>query len=119
MQIGISLQNSGPDLPMLFLAMKLTTFSLPVENTGNNPLYLTAKGFLATLEASGVVSLVYLQAMVLIAIFEYGHSIYPAAWMTVGACVRFAELLGLSPGTDSMNVMSRVVCTEISDYESM
>lgn len=104
---------------MLFLAMKLTTFSLPVENTGNNPLYLTAKGFLVTLEASGVVSLVYLQAMVLIAIFEYGHSIYPAAWMTVGACVRFAELLGLSPGTDSMNVMSRVVCTEISDYESM
>lgn len=64
---------------------------------------------MVTLEASGAVSLIYLQAMTLMAVYEYSHSIYPAAWMTVGSCARLAELLGISPGKDSMNIMSPIV----------
>ncbi|EAW15380.1 putative transcription factor [Aspergillus fischeri NRRL 181] len=113
MELGISLQNSGPDLAMLFLAMKLN-ISLPTA--GTNSLYSISKSFLATLEAGGLVSLVYLQAMILVAVYEYSHSIYPAAWMTVGACARLADLLGLSSGTDSMKVMSRATTwTEVEE----
>jgi hypothetical protein len=106
LELGISLQNSGPDLALLFLTMRLNISTSPDENIS---LYLTTKSFLATLEAGGVVTLVYLQAMVLVAAYEYSHPIYPAAWMTVGACARLAELLGLSSGMDSMKIMSRVV----------
>ncbi|GAM40130.1 fungal specific transcription factor [Talaromyces pinophilus] len=116
LELGISLQNSGPDLALLFLTMRLNISTLPTENIGGNSLYSTAKSFLATLEAGGVVTLVYLQAMVLVATYEYSHSIYPAAWMTVGACARLAELLGLSSGTDSMKIMSRVTTwTEVEE----
>jgi hypothetical protein len=50
------------------------------------------------------------------AVYEYSHSIYPAAWMTVGACARFAELLGITPGKDSMKIISPVVSMEILKY---
>lgn len=110
LDLGISLKDGGPDLALLFLIMKLNTSPPPVGNKRCNSLYSTAKSFLATLEASGAVSLVYLQAMALMAVYEYSHSIYPAAWMTVGACARLAELLGLSSGKDSLKIMSPVVC---------
>ncbi|OGM49469.1 fungal specific transcription factor [Aspergillus bombycis] len=116
LELGISLQNSGPDLAMLFLSMKLNISPPPAEDIGAKSLYSTAKSFLATLEAGGVVSLAYLQAMILVAVYEYSHSIYPAAWMTVGACTRLAELLGLSSGTDSMKIMGRITTwTEVEE----
>ncbi|KAM0321571.1 hypothetical protein ACHAQA_010061 [Verticillium albo-atrum] len=92
--MGIPVQTSGPDLAMLLLAMKLV-ISKP-DDVSDGTIYRLAKGFLFSLESSGLVSLMCLQAMILVALFEYSHSIYPAAWMSVGACARYTELLGLS-----------------------
>lgn len=100
MDLGTSVRNSGPDLAMLFLAMKLIT-SVPDPDSAVGSLYLAAKNFLAILEVSGEVSLLCLQAMVLVALYEYSHAIYPSAWMTVGACARYADVLGLSAGSGS------------------
>lgn len=108
MDLGLSFQNSGPDLAMLFLAMKLAT-SHPGQADGDTSLYTASKLFLATLEAAGVVSLPCLQAMILVAIYEYSQAIYPAAWMTVGACARYADILGLSSGGDLLNIMDHCV----------
>jgi hypothetical protein len=105
--LGIPVRNGGPDIAMLFLAMKLITTE--VDEVANGTLYSIAKGFLNSLEASGVVSLLALQAMVLIALYEYSHSIYPAAWMTVGACARYAEIFGLSCGEMDALFMRQVV----------
>lgn len=110
LDLGISLKDGGPDIALLFLAMKLITLPPPPAPEMDGALYSSAKGFLATLEASGAVSFAYLQAMTLIALYEYSHSIYPAAWMTVGACARLTELLGITPGKDTMKIMSPVVC---------
>lgn len=96
MDMGLSLQNAGPDLAMLFLGMKLVT--TPATEVSDCTLYTTAKNFLARLESNGAVSLLCLQAMILVALYEYGHAIYPAAWMTIGACARYADVLGLAPG---------------------
>ncbi|KAK3394387.1 hypothetical protein B0H63DRAFT_460785 [Podospora didyma] len=105
MTLGISLWEGGPDLAMLFLAMKLIT-SLPVEGVeaAASPLYTASKRFLALLESSGTLSLLHLQAMILVALYEYGHAIYPAAWMTVAQCARYVEIVGL-PSFKESSVM--------------
>jgi hypothetical protein len=36
--------------------------------------------------------------MLLVALYEVGHAIYPAAFMSVAACVRYAHALGIQPG---------------------
>ena len=96
MDLGMSLHNAGPDLAMLFLAMKLVTAQ--ADEIADGTLYSMAKRFLHILESSGALSLVHLQAMILVALYEYGHAVYPAAWMTVGACARHAQVLGVSCG---------------------
>lgn len=40
-------------------------------------------------------SLHVLQATIFIALYEMGHAIYPAAYLTVGACARYGIALGL------------------------
>ncbi|KAH7020763.1 fungal-specific transcription factor domain-containing protein [Microdochium trichocladiopsis] len=100
LDMGLPVRSPGPDLAMLFLAMRVVTN--PLADHQDLTLYRAAKDFLAQLEAEGCVSLLVLQAMVLIAVFEYGQAIYPAAWMTVGACARYADILGLAPGEFSL-----------------
>lgn len=100
MYMGLPVQNAGPDIAVLFLGMKLiTTHATDITDGG---LYATAKNFLAVLEKNGTVSLATLQAMILVALYEYGHGIFPAAWMTVGACARYSEILGLPQGETSV-----------------
>ena len=44
-----------------------------------------------------------LQAAVLIAVYEVGHAIYPAAYLTIGACARYGTMLGIDKlGLDLM-----------------
>ncbi len=113
MTIGLPLWDAGPDLAMLFLAMKLVT-TMPNEGVrpADSPLYTASKRFIALLEASGAVSLQYLQAMLLVAIYEMGHAIYPAAWMTVGACARYADMIGIPSFRESCAVLGTCVSEE-------
>jgi hypothetical protein len=110
MNMGEPLHEGGSDLAMLFLAMKLVS-SQPVNGVASaeSHLYIASKRFIALLESSGTISLMYLQAMVLVAIYEFGHSIYPAAWMTIGACSRYAEILGLPSYKDSVVILGQAV----------
>ena len=114
MTLGHTLWEAGPDLALLFLAMKLVV-TLPregMERGGvlDSELYTAAKGLLAALEGGGCVSLLCLQAMVLVALYEYGQGIMPAAWMSVAACARYAELCGLPGFKESSVVLGAVVC---------
>lgn len=123
MNLGISLADGGPDLALLFLAMKLITTPPPPPPSSSDAssssscslspdqthLYLASKRFLALLEAAGTVSILYLQAMILIALYEYGHAIYPAAWMSVGSCVRYAAMLGLPSYGEASSVLGPCV----------
>lgn len=108
MNMGHPLLEGGSDLAMLFLAMKLVS-SQPVNGvaSADSHLYVAAKRFLALLESAGTVSIMYLQAMILVAIYELGHSIYPAAWMTIGACSRYAEILRLPSYKDSVVILGQ------------
>jgi hypothetical protein len=106
--LGIPLRNGGSDLAMLFLAMKLVVSvsdAVPQEDR----LYVVSKQFAASLELRGTISLPFLQALTLIALYEYSHAIYPAAWMTVGACSRYAEILGLPSARDPYSTLGPCV----------
>lgn len=57
--------------------------------------YTTAKRMLYEAEHCGAMSLQLLQARILLVIYEYGHGIYPAAYMTIAACARYATALNI------------------------
>lgn len=90
------LWEAGQDLALLFLCMKLIT-SRPQDGIGcaQNPIYVSAKRFVALMEASGMVSLIVLQANLMVTLYEYGQAIYPAAWMSSGWNIRYATMLGI------------------------
>jgi hypothetical protein len=110
------LWEAGPDLALLFLCMKLM-ITRPQDGleTPQNPIYMAAKRFLALMEASGMTSLLVLQAHILVTIYEIGQAIYPAAWMSAGTCVRYGLLLGINGHEAAAPLLGR----SVSDHSSM
>ncbi|KAM6506559.1 hypothetical protein FSOLCH5_013533 [Fusarium solani] len=53
--------------------------------------------------------------MILVALYEYSQAIYPAAWMTVGACARYADLLGITSDREDWDLMDK--CTTWTEAE--
>ena len=100
------LANREVELGLLALCMKLCG-STPVDMDGNREsasemtIYSVAKRFHRDVEESGLLSIQVLQAGLLIALYEIGHAIYPAAYLTVGACARY----GLALGIDKLSVL--------------
>ncbi|ETS82399.1 hypothetical protein PFICI_04275 [Pestalotiopsis fici W106-1] len=104
--LGIPMRHGGPELAVLFLAMKLLV-TLPKDVT-NSPVYVAVKQFLSLLEARGCCSFTCLQAMMLVALYEYSHAIYPGAWMTVGACSRYADIIGVTGAGSTLDIVHSV-----------
>ncbi|KAM0247493.1 hypothetical protein ACHAQJ_009832 [Trichoderma viride] len=90
--------NSRPraDFALLLLAMKLVQ-DVPgsSSNAVRDPLYICVKEFAASLDISGVYTLLKLQAQLLITVYEMGHGIFPAAYVSMGYCVTQAMVLGI------------------------
>jgi len=89
--------QSRPDVVLLLLSLKLIT-TLPPTSPRNprTPLYHAVKHFCLQVEGSSIFSLPVLQAAVLIALYELGHGIYPAAFLSIGVCARYAHALGIN-----------------------
>lgn len=87
----------GSDIVLLLLVMKLiSTSNHELGDIHQNVLYQTTKRLVALMEATGATSLNILQANLLVAWFEYGHAVYPAAYITSGWSLRYGNLLGLN-----------------------
>lgn len=67
-----------------------------------SPLYWTVKGLQSKIEGLGLISLQLLQAIVLIAGYEVGNGIYPAAYLSVGHAVRLGMILGFHDRQNSI-----------------
>lgn len=76
---------------LLLLCMKLFSSSI----TGDLSHYQTARTACSAATVSGAISLRLVQSLVLLAVFEIGHGIYPAAYLTVGNAGRIAAIMGL------------------------
>jgi hypothetical protein len=83
------------DYALLILAMDLICW-IAENNDPRTPTYLVAKSFYLDLEIQGFVSFQILQAAILIALFEFGHAIYPSAAVSIEACVRYGCVLGIN-----------------------
>ena len=96
------------DLSLLMLAMKLV-----VQNSHGSPqaaqtsLYQLVKRHLAMVESNGSMTLQLLQSAIMVAVYETGHAIYPAAYLSTGHCVRIGQLLGLHDGQNALQVLAR------------
>ncbi|KAL6233543.1 hypothetical protein BDW75DRAFT_231903 [Aspergillus navahoensis] len=87
--------HTRPDVVLLLLALKLITTFPPAGARGpRTPLYYAVRRFYT--EVGGAFSILVLQAGVLVALYELGHGIYPAAYLSIGACARYAHALGIN-----------------------
>lgn len=57
--------------------------------------YSTATRLVHEAETAGVLTLQLLQAKLLVCLYELGHGIYPAAYLSVGSCARYGTALGI------------------------
>lgn len=81
---------------LLALCMKLCCLE-PHHDDGDEriSLYRLVKQFYSEVESTEGLCVQVLQAGILIAIFEIGDAIYPAAYLTVGSCSRYGVAMGL------------------------
>lgn len=100
LETTLSLVDSDPDAALLLFCMKLLV-SQPLAD-GEAPetakLYCIARESVRDLDVHGTVTLTALQALLILCLYEIGHGIYPAAYLTIRACAQFGTQLGLDKG---------------------
>ncbi|KAI6248656.1 Transcription factor BOA15 [Erysiphe necator] len=97
-----------PDFALLYLSIKLL-ISKPKDgiDCSQNELYLAAKRFINLMQSTGFISILVLQANILITLYEYGHAIYPATWMSSGWSVRYGNLLGINGDKEAIDLLGK------------
>ena len=84
------------DVALLILVMKLLNEKPPAgQQSPPSDLYAMTKDFYSQVESKGIGSVRLLQAGILLALYETGHSIYPAAYLSIGRCGRLGQAIGL------------------------
>ncbi|KAH8597634.1 hypothetical protein B0O99DRAFT_684943 [Bisporella sp. PMI_857] len=108
MNLGNTLWAWGADTAYLLLCMKLIC-SKPEDGLDPRlaPIYLSAQRLHSLVEDTGTASLSALQAALLKTWYEYGHGIYPAAYMSAGWCERYGIMLGIG-GNTSYEILPQV-----------
>lgn len=77
---------------LLIASMKLVAETV-LESDPRTSLYNSVKTTFLRLEILGILEFRILQAMILLTLYEIGHGIYPAAYMTIGNCIRYGSAL--------------------------
>lgn len=96
------LAPSRADLALLIFCMRLLSKALARETKcPQTSKYFSAKQFYLEVETAGFLSIQVLQAGILISLYELGHAIYPSAFLSIGACARYAYALGINGGAIS------------------
>jgi hypothetical protein len=87
--------SARPGNTLLIAAMKLVAIP-PSESNPRSGVYTSIKADLSRAVAGGLFELRIFQAMLLVALYELGHAIHPAAYLTVGSCIRYGNALGFN-----------------------
>ncbi|KAH8646924.1 hypothetical protein BGZ61DRAFT_469955 [Ilyonectria robusta] len=85
----------NPDTALLLITIQLHTRSLDSSDPPNRELYGLAKACCSHVERSNIFSIRLLQATLLITLYEIANAIYPAAYVSVGHCVRLGHAIGI------------------------
>lgn len=87
--------DPGADLALLFMAMKLAASEVPDGLPPQTQLYQDVKSFYSYVEAHNGFSIQLIQALLLIGMYELGHAIYPAAYLSTGHSAHLGHAMGL------------------------
>ncbi|KAK5134599.1 hypothetical protein LTR08_006255 [Meristemomyces frigidus] len=98
-QLANPLHEPGADVALLFLAMKLAASEIAEGMPPQTQLYQDVKAFLSYVEGQNGFSIQTIQALLLISLYEMGHAIYPAAYLSVGHAARLGYAMGLHERT--------------------
>ena len=92
-------RRDNDDLQVLLICMRLISASTPAAVSTRQRSaehdYLLARQYCLFAESGGFITLRLMQSLLLIAVYEYGHAIYPAAYLTIGRAVRLGTMMGL------------------------
>ena len=107
-ELGTLDRHLPTDLAILIYCMKLLMWWPPdhdqfTQANARTVAYITAKSTLGAAEDAGFLTLTMLQARILVSLYEVGHSIFPAAYFSVGACGRHGVFLGI----DKLDLMNQ------------
>lgn len=96
-QMAVVWNQPKPDLGLLALATFLLTCAPEHQRLTNqtSSLYTFMKSIIGALESTGLNTLELIHARLLITIFEGGHGISHAAYISMGSTIRAAAALGL------------------------
>jgi hypothetical protein len=90
------------DFTTLCLCMQLILQRPSAQATSmQTSLYINIKRILSLLEATGYQSLESVQCRVIVAFYEMGHAIYPAASISIAAAARLARTAGVYSKVDT------------------
>ena len=109
---GLRTLNEQPsaEKALLILCMYLITSDPRDGQTDfRTPAYAKAKSYLAMIATAGRECVMTIQASALVALYEMGHGMHQAAYIsniTLGACARAAMALGLDTGSSYESVNS-------------
>ncbi|KAL2826416.1 hypothetical protein BDW59DRAFT_160940 [Aspergillus cavernicola] len=106
--------NPRPTVSLLTLCVYLLAMQ-PTDGMSRrmNGLYILVTGFVASLGAAGVNNLDLLQSRILLSLFEVGHGMYPAGYISMGANIRTAVAIGANLPSDQLT--NRFVSLEAAD----
>jgi hypothetical protein len=96
----ISADQRSPSAASAILLLSMTLVSQPSLSNSTrgdqlDSMYLTTKMLFAQVQVTVPSSLCLIQAGMLIATFERAHSMFEAAYVSIGTCARMAFALGL------------------------
>ncbi|KAL4924258.1 uncharacterized protein BDV17DRAFT_275112 [Aspergillus undulatus] len=108
------LEKADPPSESSLLTLCMCLITIPSSDGMSaqvNGLYMFATTTVSSLTAAGVSSLQLLQSRLLLSLFEVGHGMYPAAYISIGANVRAAEAMGID-SPPHMEFQSEIVGTD-------
>lgn len=98
-------EDINADVALLYLCMRLIAERLP--QASQNPqtsFYLSVKEFFFLIGSAGLLTIQLLQGGLLIALYELGHAIFPAAYLTIRRCTKIGQAINIhnTAGTPQM-----------------
>lgn len=100
--LNIPVEGTSADLGLLYLCMRLVGERLPpgLQNP-QTAFYAAVREYHLVVESAGILSLHLLQAGILLAVYEFGHAIFPNAYVTIGRCAKIGHAMGIHHGASA------------------
>lgn len=111
-------ENVDPALVLLMLVIHLLSTTASQGLPGTGELYAQVKRCYSFVETLGIITPRVLQAALLIAYWEVGSGVYPAAYLSVGLCARLGHALGIHRRREAPQMFPKSGQQMVSDQDN-